>query len=229
MERPLVPSGDPVISAGDEDLLAFDEVDAVFAGRRGLGAVGADVGAGACLGEAHGARPLAAEHLGQDEVLHVLGAVVLDEGGGAAGEAGEHREGDAGAGEDLAHGDVEAVRHAEAAVLGVGGERAPAAVAVGVPGGLEGGRGGDVAVAVEGAAQAVRVDVDGGDGLGGDAVALVEHGVEGVAVELGVGGEALELAHDVEVLMQGEADVAQVGGEGGRAHGASEGCERCAE
>ena len=125
--------GEVVVAGGDEDLLAGDAVAAVGL-RLGAGAQEPEVGAGVRLGQVHGAGPLAGHELRQVGGLLRLGAVGVDGGVGAVGEAGVHAERHVGGGVHLADGGVDDVGHALAAVGGVAGEAGPAALAQEVEG-----------------------------------------------------------------------------------------------
>ena len=89
--------GEVVVAGGDEDLLAGDAVAAVGL-RLGAGAEQAEVGAGVRLGQVHRAGPLAADELRQVGRLLLLGAVGVDRGVGAVGQALVHVEGHVGGG-----------------------------------------------------------------------------------------------------------------------------------
>ncbi len=120
--------GEVVVAGGDEDLLAGELVGAVGL-RLGPGAQEAEVGAGVRLGEVHGAGPFAGHQLGQVGGLLFLGAVGVDGGIGAVGEAGVHAEGHVGGGVHLADGGVQHVGQTLAAVFRIAVEAGPAAVA----------------------------------------------------------------------------------------------------
>jgi len=77
--------GQVVLAGADEDLGARDCVRPVGQ-RLGLGAQDAQVAARVRLREAHGARPLAGDHLRQVALLDFLGAVRLDGQRGALGQ-----------------------------------------------------------------------------------------------------------------------------------------------
>jgi hypothetical protein len=117
--------GHVVLAGADEDLVAGDLVGAVGL-RLGLGAQQAQVGAAVRLGQAHGAGPLAAGQLGQVGLL-LVGAVGVQGLVGAVRQAGVHGPGLVGAVEHLVQALVDHEGQALAAVLGVAGQRRPAA------------------------------------------------------------------------------------------------------
>src|SRR5690606_19112029 len=117
-------------------------------GRGRAAAVVADRRAGARLGEAHGAGPLAAEHLLGVGAAERLLEEAEEDPGGPGGEAGIHGEGGARAAEELVDRGGDREGEAAAAELGVGGDRDPAALGDHLPGLAVARRGGDVAVAV---------------------------------------------------------------------------------
>jgi len=121
--------GHVVLTGADEDLVAGDLVGAVGL-RLGLGAHQAQVGAAVRLGQAHGAGPLAAGHLGQVGGFCCVGAVRMQRGIGTVRQARVHGPGLVGAVEHFVEHLVDHQWQALAAVLGVAGQRGPAAVDV---------------------------------------------------------------------------------------------------
>jgi hypothetical protein len=71
------------------------------------------------------------------------------------------------------------------------------------------GRGDGVVGLVQRAALGVAADVEREDHFGGELAGLFQHGVDGVGVEVGVRGMALELVDDLEHFVQHELHVAQ--------------------
>ncbi|MDT4847825.1 hypothetical protein FQZ97_818980 [compost metagenome] len=229
--------GHVVLTGADEDLVAGDLVAAV--GQRfGLGAHQAQVGAAVRFGQAHGAGPLAAGHLGQVGVFLRVGAVGVQRGVGAVREAGVHGPGLVGRVHHLVQALVDHQRQALAAVGRVAAERGPAAFHVGLVGRLETGRGLDlVGVLVERAAFGVTADVQREDHLRSELAGFFEHRVDGLGVHLGVLGHALEFGAHIEHFVHHELHVAQgrvvdghgsvsCGGDGQKAKGVSSG-RRC--
>ncbi len=133
--------GEVLLAARDPDLLAGDPPAAVVRLHR-LGAHQAEVGAALGLGEVHGARPLAGGHAGQVERLLGVVAEGADGGEGAVRQAGIHGEGHVGRGGHLVEGEVQHLRQALAAPLGLHRQGAPAGLDHGPVGGLEACRGG---------------------------------------------------------------------------------------
>ena len=128
--------GQVLLARRDEDLRAGERVAAIVVGL-GLGAQQAEIGAAMRLGEAHGARPGALDHLGQEALLQLVGSMRHQRDIGAVGEAGIKAEGDVGRTHHLADDVADAFGQALAAVGGVAIEPGPAAVAEEIVGLLE--------------------------------------------------------------------------------------------
>jgi len=111
------------------------------------------------------------------------------------------------------------VREADAAELGAHAGGQEPALDHGAVGVLVAGGRSDVALAVERRADLVALLVQGRDDVLGHRAGLVEHHVVGVLVELRVLGDALELLVDLHLLEQHEANVAEIDGVFGSAHG----------
>jgi hypothetical protein len=156
-----------------------------------------------------------------DGVLAGRVEVVVDDPRGRAGEARVHPERHRSAREHLGHGDADDARQAHAADLGRGVHGEPPAFRHGGPRFLEAGRGGDVALVVERAADPVARAVDRGEHFPRQAGGLVERRLHRGLVELGVTWDLRELLADLELLEQHELDVFEVDREVQRAHGAS--------
>ena len=178
--------GQVVLAVGDENLLAGDAIAAV-GGALGLGAQGADVGAGLRLGELHRARPLAGDELAQEVALERVGAV----GGQRVGRAhGQHRADAESHGGGIPHlhaGGVQGVRQFLAAPLRGRGEAVPAGLGPGAIGFLPTGRRGDRAI-FEGRPDAVADGIEGGQNLGGETAGFRQHRIDHVFAEIAVKG-----------------------------------------
>ncbi|MPM13169.1 hypothetical protein SDC9_59524 [bioreactor metagenome] len=200
--------GHVVIARRDEDLLAGDLVGTVVL-RLGLGAHHAQIGAAMRLGQVHRAGPLAGHHLRQVFRLLLGGAMGVDRRIGAVRQALIHVEGHVGRDEHLAHGAVQHIGHALAAILRIAVERGPAALLHRLEGGLEALRRAHDAV-LEHAALAVAHGVQRRKDLGRDLGRGIEHGFGEVALHLLIAGDAR--LRDLEELVQDELHVAGVGG-----------------
>ncbi|EWS64258.1 hypothetical protein Y695_02500 [Hydrogenophaga sp. T4] len=201
--------GHVVFTGADEDLVAGDLVGAV--GQRfGLGAHQAQVGAAVRLGQAHGAGPLAAGHLGQVGVFLRVGAVGVQRSVGAVREAGVHGPGLVGRVHHFIQALVDHQRQALAAVGRITAQRRPATFHVGLVGFLEAGRGLDLmGLAIELATLGVTADVQRKDHLAGELAGFFEHGIDGLDIHLGVLRHGLELGGHVEHFVHHELHVAQ--------------------
>ena len=189
--------GQIVFTGRDEDLVAGELVGAV-ALRFGPGAQHAEVGAAVRFGQAHGAGPVAAGELGQVGLLLRIGTVRMQRLVGAVRQARVHGPGLVGRVEHLVHALVDQVRQALAAVGGVAAQRRPAAFDELGIGGLETGRCPDlVGGAVEHAAFLVTALVQGRDHGGRELATLLDHRVDGVDVDVGVGRQGPEFGDDV--------------------------------
>ena len=152
----------------------------------------AQVGAAVRLGQAHGAGPLARDDLGQVHLLLLVGAVGVQALVGAVRQARVHQPGLVGRVQHFVQAVVDDGRQTLAAELRVAAERRPAVLDELRVGFLETGRRGDHAVAVVGAAFAVADLVERLDHLAGEAGAFLQHRVDGLDVQFGVGRQGLE-------------------------------------
>ena len=174
----------------------------------GLGAAGADVGAGVGLGQHHGGAPLALDHDLGDALVALVAVVVDDAGERRAG--GVHPDRGVGAEHHLAHGPDEGGRGGGAAELLADLEAPVLGVHPGLVALLERlGHGGRVGLGVEDRRVAVAVDVRRGEVVARQAADLGEDLAGGVAVDLGEGTLAEDLV-PAEHLEEVELDVAQV-------------------
>ena len=176
--------GHVVLGGGDEALDALDVPGAVGL-LDGLGAAGADVGAGVGLGEHHRGAPLAVDHPLGDLAL-LLGAEPVDDVG--EGHArGVHVHGRVGAEHQLGDGPAQGRRDDGAAELLGQVEAPPLGVHVGLEGLLEALRHRHrVGRRVEDRRVAVGVEQRLGQLVGGQPLDLGEDGARGVRVDLGV-------------------------------------------
>jgi hypothetical protein len=199
--------GHVVLGRGDEALDALDVPRAVLVGE-GLGAAGADVGAGIGLGEHHRGAPLAVDHVLGD-LLVAVGAV-LEHDAGEAGAGGVHPHRCVGAQDELGARPDERGGAALAAHL-LGDLDAPP---LGVHPGLvrlgeRGVHGDGLGVGVVHRRVAVGVVERRGERAGGQALDLGEDVARGVGVDLLEDPGAVDAAA-VEQLEEIELDVAQV-------------------
>ncbi len=109
--------GEIMLPVGDEDLLPADPIGAV-ARALGLGAQGADVGAGLRLGELHGAHPFAGDELGQIGALERVAAVVRQRLDARHGQHRADAEGHVGRVPHFEAGRIDGLRQVLAAPLG---------------------------------------------------------------------------------------------------------------
>ncbi len=128
--------GEVVLAGGDENLGAGDRVAAVGL-QFGPGADQPEIGAALGLGEAHRARPGAVGELGQVALLEVVTAMTRQRLVGAVAQPRIHREGLVRRGEHLLQCKAHRRRQALATILGIAGDRGPAAFAERVVGLLE--------------------------------------------------------------------------------------------
>jgi len=152
--------------------------------RLGLGAQQPQVGAAMGLGQAHGAGPLAARHLGQIGLLLGLCAVGVQALIGAVGQAGVHGPGLVGAVEHfvktLVHHDGQAL----AAISRITTQRRPAPGHKGLVGGFEAfGRFDVMGLTVELAALRIPHGVQRRQDVGGEFPALFQHGGQSVCIQ----------------------------------------------
>jgi hypothetical protein len=127
--------GEIMLPIGDENLLPGDPIGAVGSAR-GLGAQGADIGAGLRLGELHGAHPFAGDELGQIGALERLAAVVRERFDPRHGQHRADAEGHAGRVPHLQAGRVDGLRQVLAAPLGRRHQPVPAGrgpIPIGLP------------------------------------------------------------------------------------------------
>ncbi len=198
--------GEVVLAGGDEDLGAGNLVGAV-AGRLRSGADLPEIGAALRLGQAHGAAPGAVDQARQEFPLLLGAAVAADGAIGAARQARIHAEGHVGRGHHLLDEEIERVRQPLPAVIGIGGERGPAALAEQRVGRLEALGRAHRAVLV-GAALLVAAAVQREEHFLGDLGAFLEHRLEHVGRRLLVSRQLRQLA-DIEQFLQHEAIFAQ--------------------
>ncbi|MDT4826147.1 hypothetical protein FQZ97_594480 [compost metagenome] len=199
--------GEVLLAAADEDLAAADGVAAVGL-RFGAGAQQREVGAGLRLGEAHGAGPFAADHLGQVALLEFVAAVLVQGQHGALGEPGVDAEGQRGGHQHLVEARRDQLREALAAELQRAVHARPAVVDELPVGFAEAVRGGHLAV-LEHAALFVGVAIQRRDHLAGVARGFFQHAVDQLAVE--AVAERGAVGGDVEQFVEDEAHVAQGG------------------
>ncbi len=115
-----------VIASRDENLLAGNLIGTV-ALRFGLGAHQAQIRAAMRLGQVHGAGPFAGHHLGQVFGLLRVGAMGMDRGVGAVGQALIHGEGLVRRREHLSDGRSDQIGHTLTAIFGVAIQTRPTA------------------------------------------------------------------------------------------------------
>jgi hypothetical protein len=198
-----------VFTCADEDLLAGELVAAVGL-RFGLGAQQAQVGAAVRFGQAHGAGPLATDHLGQVQGLLFRRAVFAQALVGTVRKPRVHGPGLVGRVEHLVEALVDHDRQALTTVLGVATQRRPATFHVLLVGPLETLRWTHlVRAGVQHAPVAIAADVEREHHFGGELAALFEHRVDRVGVDLGMARQALEFIGDLQQLVQDEVHVAQ--------------------
>ena len=116
-----------VLAGTDEDFRPADPVAAVRLRHR-AGAQHAEVGAAMRLGQAHGARPGAVDHLGKIGVLQLVSGVTGDCLTGAMRKSRIQTEGEVGGAGHLLDQLVQALRQTLPAVARIGGKRGPAAM-----------------------------------------------------------------------------------------------------
>ncbi len=161
------------------------------------------------LGEAHGAGPLARNHLRQVALLQLVRAVRLDGQRGALGQARVHLPGHVPRAQHLAEREREAGREALAAPLGISRHGDPAVLAVAVVGLLEPGRRVHLAV-LEAQAVLVADAVGRGEHVFGEARTLLEDALEQVLVQL-LAAERPVMLLEIENFMDDETDVTKGG------------------
>ena len=194
--------GHVVIAGRDEDLLARDQIAAVILGF-GLGAQQAQVGAAMRFRQVHRAGPVAADHLGQPGPLLFVGAMGVDGGIGAVGQALIHVEGHVGRHEHLSGGHAHRIGHALTAIFGVAIQRGPAALLDLVKGGAEALGGAHDAV-LQHAPLVVAGQVQGRQDLGGQLARGLQHGLGEVGGQLVMAGQVglRQLQHIVQHELQ---------------------------
>ena len=207
--------GHVVLTGADENLVTGDPVAAIGLGF-GLGAHQAQVSAAVRLGQAHGAGPLTAGHLGQVGLLLGVGAVGVQRGVSAVRQAGVHGPGLVGAVEHFVKHLVHHQRQALTAKGGVTAQRGPTASHIAVIGLLEAlGRGHGVAGWVQGATLGVTTDIEREQHLRSKLATLFQHGVDGVHIHVGMPGHGFEGVGDLEQFVHDKLHVAQRRGIGG--------------
>jgi hypothetical protein len=117
--------GHVVLAVGDEDLLACHQVVVVLLHRPALEL--AEIRACLRLGEVHGPRPFARDHLGQEGRFLVGRAMVMDGVDGALVQEQHQAEAHVGRLPHLLHRGRKQPRHSLTAELGIEGQRVPAA------------------------------------------------------------------------------------------------------
>ena len=200
--------GEVVLAVGDEDLLAEDLVGAVTL-RLGLGAHRGEVGTGVRLGEVHRAGPLAGDHLGQVEVLLLVGAAQHQGLDGAAGQHRAQREGHVGRLPHFHDRGGEQLGKALAAVFRIARQRGPARLGELRVGVLPARRGGDLAIVPLGAFL-VAGPVQRGEHAAGELVGFFQDRVHEVGRDLLVAGQLHDFVETGE-LTHHELHVADGG------------------
>ena len=176
--------GEVVLAVGDENLLAGDAIAAVGCAL-GLGAQGADVGAGLRLGELHRAHPFAGDELRQIGALELVAAVLSQRIDAGHGQHRAEAEGHGGRVPHLDAGGVDGVRQTLAAPLRGSGKPVPAGLRPGAIGLLPARRRGDGAV-LERRAVLVADRVERRENVGREPAGLLEHGLDHVLAEVAV-------------------------------------------
>ena len=115
------------VAPGDVDLLPADPVGPV-ARRLGPRRQGTDIAACAGFGQVHGARPFAADELGQIQRLHRVIGMMLQRLDLALRQQGVQLQRQAGARHHLGHGHVQRLRQAHPAPFRIGRDTDPAAL-----------------------------------------------------------------------------------------------------
>ena len=197
--------GQVVFAIGDEDLGALDAPGAIVGGF-GLGFQRAHVRAGLRLGQVHGARPFAGDHLGQIGRLQRVRTVGGDRLHRALVEHRAQRKGHVGRRPHLLHGHAQRERQPLAAIVGREGQAVPAAVHI-LPVGVLKAVWRAYRAVVQHRALLVTDAVERRDGTGRQLARLVQHRIQQIGRGL---GEAVDLAQIVEVAhgVEHEAHVA---------------------
>ncbi len=120
-----------MLATGNENFGAGDVVAAIRLGLC-LGADNAQIGTGMGFGQAHGAGPLAAVHVGQVFLFQLVRGVGMDGQAGASRQHGEQAKGDIGRMHHFFQLCGQHFRHAHAAVLRIATDSDPAAFSIGL-------------------------------------------------------------------------------------------------
>ena len=168
--------GQVMLTGRDEDFLPGQREAAVALGL-GLGLDQAQISTAVRLGQAHGPGPLARVQLGQVLILLLFGAVQVDGAVTAVAQPRVHAESHVCRDHHFLDHELQRMRQAGAAVLGVGRQRGEAVFAVLIVGFLEPGRGADHAV-FQHTAFAVTGLVQGQQLVFGELRCFLQHGID---------------------------------------------------